>query len=581
MSFLARFRDPDPAVSPRCVAGRTSAHRDRARGQVLVIFAGAAFVLFGLSALVIDVSWYWSNTLRVKRAEDAAALAGVVSLPGDVTGAQADAASAAVANGYSVTQGCKADLVTPSNVPGICSNPDPNNNRQLDVTVSAPVNTFFMRLFGINTITASRSSKAQYVLPVPMGSPQAYYGVYQLNCVSGKTGCPSGTNFNPIPVAPGDTGSAPTNVGFFGAVSSQGGDAGNGDMVDPAQDGTNVTNPEYNANGFTYTVIIPSDGGAVYVFDPTFCAENGSYGEGDHWVSTTLNPDPASPGMSTFYTLWNTNNLPLAPSRWTITASSGSMFKNEYQSDRSGIYGTDTSGTRDCATGKITDITSGGYWHNKWWAVGQNAAGSPGVATNLTKGTYELQITTTDPGNTDTSAQNMFSLAVVDGTSSAQVYGSGTMANWYNQTGTSTFYLAQIDKSYAGKTLQANIFDIGDDKSNASLKIKSPDGGSQSYVGFTYTSATLEGTAGQSGTVTTSQASSGLPVASGCNGTSCSSQPFNDKLLTLNIPLSPTYGSTSLWQGGWWQFEYNVGSTGDLVTWAVDVSGNPVHLTMP
>ena len=68
-------------------------------------------------------------------------------------------------------------------------------------------------------------------------------------------------------------------------------------------------------------------------------------------------------------------------------------------------------------------------------------------------------------------------------------------------------------------------------------------------------------------------------MTTGCSS-SCS-KPFDNKLLTLSIPLGSTYGSTGLWQSGWWQFEYNVGSNGDLVTWAVDVSGNPVHLAMP
>ena len=55
------------------------------------------------------------------------------------------------------------------------------------------------------------------------------------------------------------------------------------------------------------------------------------------------------------------------------------------------------------------------------------------------------------------------------------------------------------------------------------FKILSPDGGSQSYVGFTYTSATLEGAAGSSGSV--AAGSSGLQT------TDCSSsctKPFND-----------------------------------------------------
>ena len=46
------------------------------RGQVLVLLVMSIFVLLGLVALVIDVSWYWSNNLRVQRAADAAALAG-------------------------------------------------------------------------------------------------------------------------------------------------------------------------------------------------------------------------------------------------------------------------------------------------------------------------------------------------------------------------------------------------------------------------------------------------------------------------------------------------------------------------
>src|SRR5664280_412365 len=62
-------------------------HGRRPRGQVLVIFVMSIFVLLGICAVVIDVSWYWANTLRVQRAADAACLAGVVSLPGDTVNA--------------------------------------------------------------------------------------------------------------------------------------------------------------------------------------------------------------------------------------------------------------------------------------------------------------------------------------------------------------------------------------------------------------------------------------------------------------------------------------------------------------
>ncbi len=62
---------------------RTLAGRKRPRGQVLVIFASAITLLLLMVAIVIDVSWLWSNALRVQRAADAAALAGAVTLPND------------------------------------------------------------------------------------------------------------------------------------------------------------------------------------------------------------------------------------------------------------------------------------------------------------------------------------------------------------------------------------------------------------------------------------------------------------------------------------------------------------------
>ena len=59
----------------------------RQTGQVLVLFAGAIIALFAMLAVVIDISWYWSSALRLQRAADAAALAGVVYLPGDPSNA--------------------------------------------------------------------------------------------------------------------------------------------------------------------------------------------------------------------------------------------------------------------------------------------------------------------------------------------------------------------------------------------------------------------------------------------------------------------------------------------------------------
>jgi hypothetical protein len=137
-----------------------------------VLFAASIVVLLGLCALVIDVSWYWANTLRLQKAADAAALAGAVQLPGNVQLGQQLSVAEAQRNGY--TQQFSNNCIS-GTTPYICAVQD-TNPHQMDVTMTAPVQTFFMRLFGINTLQASVTSEAQFTLPVPMGSPDQYYG---------------------------------------------------------------------------------------------------------------------------------------------------------------------------------------------------------------------------------------------------------------------------------------------------------------------------------------------------------------------------------------------------------------------
>ncbi|HWP62724.1 MAG TPA: pilus assembly protein TadG-related protein, partial [Candidatus Binatia bacterium] len=142
--------------------------RERRRGQIIPIFALSLLVFVGMTAIVVDISWYWANNLRIQRAADAAALAGVVHLPGDVPLAVSVARAEAAKNGY--TDGVGGVTVTPYQ--------DPTNPRRLKVEITAPVRTFFMRVFGIDSLPAKRAAKAEFVLPVPMGSPENYYGVF-------------------------------------------------------------------------------------------------------------------------------------------------------------------------------------------------------------------------------------------------------------------------------------------------------------------------------------------------------------------------------------------------------------------
>jgi hypothetical protein len=146
----------------------TAARRESHRGQVLVIFSGTFVILLLMASLVIDLAWLWSNTLRIQRAADAAALAGVVQLPDHVPTAYQLAIDEATKNGY--TDGVGSVSVDPLQ--------DPASKRRLLVKVTAPVKTFFLGLIGMGTVTVSRNAQAEFVLPVPMGSPENYYGVF-------------------------------------------------------------------------------------------------------------------------------------------------------------------------------------------------------------------------------------------------------------------------------------------------------------------------------------------------------------------------------------------------------------------
>lgn len=164
--------------------------REGQNGQIVVIFAGAMIALLGLCAVVVDVAWYWTNNLRIQRAADAAALAGVVWLPSRPDNAFSVARAEAAKNGF--TDGVGGVSVTPV--------VDSSNARRLRVAITAPVGTYFARVLGVNSWPARREAKADYVLPVPMGSPQNYYGVgfYEgrvasTSGVDGSSGCGTGT----------------------------------------------------------------------------------------------------------------------------------------------------------------------------------------------------------------------------------------------------------------------------------------------------------------------------------------------------------------------------------------------------
>ena len=346
-------------------------------------------------------------------------------------------------------------------------------------------------------------------------------------------------------------------------------------------------------------------GSTVYVYDPTFCATTsgpggGHLGTGDHWLSTTNHMAPVS--VSTYFNLIDTHGTDFTTTDDTWVAGSADLFEDELQVDKSDAYskaavaggadnnfsdGTEpnVSSTTNCAAGAITDPARGGYWHNRWWPL----------ASNLAVGTYRLQVTTTDPSNATRNRleafENMWSLQVVGG-GSPRIHGAGRMVSYANiQSGSQVFYLAQVDRSAAGKTLEIALFDPGDVGDKAWLQILSPDGGVYTPATFNWQADTYasSGHTGGTGVTCIQTYGSGTSISppAGCSDNYTSGgQFFQNSWIKITIALPASYGSVSLTPSGepaagWWKVKYTVNKGNDTTTWMVSLRGAPVHLIVP
>lgn len=536
-------------ATDRAAACPTRALREIATeeaAQTLVLVGLSLSLLLALVGLAIDIAWYQLSVDRMQRAADAGALAGVVYLPGNPASAFAAAKAEAAKNGY--TDGASGALVA--------AQQDPTNNRTIVVTVSAPVPTFFARLVGVSTFQGSRRARAEFILPVPMGSPLNYYGIYKLCDTSGMCNGVNGPDGSPL-----------NSQGFWGAVITKGGRTGNGDAYSPTTRSNGTPNLQYDPNGYGYLVEMPpgTTSGEVWLFDASFCAvgrgPSGPYlGTGDHWIGNGGRP------VSTLYRLWLKQGSPYSTTQDVLLADSGTTFFDQDQVDKGPQFSGNGSYSDGGYDGSASGDCSSDPYHNGWYKLGQN----------LREGTYRVQVTTSLAGNDNTNAENMFGIAALSHVSTgARVYGWLRMATYTNvNIGTSLFYLAQVDAVHAGKTLEIRLFDPGDVGGNAFLRVKRPTG--TGYVTTSFDFRANGGIGAQSGSNVTQ-------IQTSVNG----QEQYDDSWITITVPIPATYGQGGVTppgetEPGWWKIEYQVTSNGnDTAVWEVNIRGNPVHLIVP
>lgn len=482
------------------------------RGAVLPLVGIMLVVLLGLSAFATDLGWFYLNASRAQRAADAAALAGVIYMPEKfATDASNTARQVATANGF--TDGVGAAVVTPARVQDVSG---ANAPYELRVTVSVTVPTFFLKVFGKASQKITRSAIAEFVPPLPMGSP--------------------GSTFGNDP-------QSGTWVGFWANIHGKYTDTRMGDAYsswcpDGAGSGANCStspNPSWRDRGYLYGVDVAAGTSSftVNTLDLALHTPGGDHERtGDHNVCGGC----GGAGHTVVATLYYPDPTPLDIS--------------------------DNTPVPGCSVTKPPEPELAAGAPYVWESLCTVANPAPGI--------YPLEIRVDTPRQQDDTGLNRYSLNVTGVGATPRLYGIRDISIFNNISATSAdFYLAEVASSYRGKTFVVELYDPGDAQNNVSniISFLGPDG--SPWSGGCRVSMRNEVTDSWSALTT---------HPSGTSCTIDATRPahdYNGKWLKAEFDLPATYPG-----GWWKvHYAYN-GTTQDTTTWRAYIIGSPLHLVL-
>ncbi len=534
-----KVRDPIASVRPD--------EDDQQSGAALVFVAVVMTVLIAFAAFSVDFGWLYLNGIRIQHGADAAALAGVIYEPGDQASAYSEATASASENGYDTA--AAGTSVTP-----VDFSDDPsavNNQFQLSVTIEHEVQTFFMKVFGVDRISMSKTAIAEYVLPLPMGSDLPYFG-------SDPTDPTRQPNFW------GNIHGYYTGRTMGDRFSSQciDGQSGSGCTKNPLRRETIMSGGVPVAGGYLYGIEL--DGTAsnltVEIFDGAFYD-----GGHDRFLVGDNDQSGGGPGPVTWFVLYAPDPTPLNTSDNELLCSVRYDPEDNFADfDDDGNIGSWDGGAELWRPDPDDDQNGDNIFD--WDDV---ELGLPGGVASLWDtlcnapdrgaGIYPLRVVVEEPAVNTDRGLNRYAMRASTTGNQPRFYGLGDMAIYVNFAGSSaTFNLAEVYPVHAGKQLVIELWDP--DSGNNGVEIRLPDGTLPSC-----TWSNLDGSR------------SGGPMPCDINFAT----GFNNDHMQIRIDIDSAYTCDTDPIAGncWWTIDvsYPTGAN-DTTTWSSRIEGNPVKL---
>lgn len=486
-------------------------------GVTLPLIALMMVTLLGLAAFAVDLGWFYLNASKIQRAADASALAGVIHMPNDPTEAFNVAHEIAQSNGYE-------DLEIPAVYPQVVAATVPLQPNQLRVTVTQQVPTFFLKVFGMSDQVITRTAQAEFVPPLPMGSPENQFGN---SCDPLQAGCPAQANFW------ANIHGRYTDTIMGDAFSS----ACRGDNNFPCSTGNATFRNDADPRpGYLYGIEASGNSSFTVEFnDVVFRNVSGGQTTGDQIRTGDRGCEAGAFSASTAANCGPTVRVALYPPDATpLDVTDGTAIC-----------------TQDIAPQPQVAPTAGYNWITP---SGCFTVNSPGA------GIYVLQVRALSTGpNPD----GLNRYAVRSMPASTRLYALGDMSIYNNATGTTTeFHLAEVLPIYKGKTFVVELYDAGESAAPGTLQVIDPGG-----AAFTGTCRIYDRTLTTDPWV--------LKSTPGTCQETVNPGEYNGRWLKFEMVLPSTYTCTDCW----WKMNYvYTSSLQDTTTWRAYIEGNPIHL---